>query len=46
MSHVKIFMVDIDHNFTDHEKHAYMPIIENADNVAEKYFVTRESLDV
>ena len=39
------FRVDIDPNVTEHAKHAYMPMIETADHVAEKYNVTRESQD-
>ncbi len=39
------FRVDIDPNVTAHAQHAYMPMIETADHVAEKYNVTRESQD-
>ena len=34
--------LDIDPNVTENAKHAYMPMIETADNVAEKYNVSRE----
>ena len=39
------FRVEIDPNVTEHAQHAYMPMIETADLVAEKYNVTRESQD-
>ena len=39
------FRVEIDPNVTEHAQHAYMPMIETADLVAEKYKVTRESQD-
>tara|TARA_B100001057_G_scaffold86587_1_gene82536 strand:+ start:124 stop:1302 length:1179 start_codon:yes stop_codon:yes gene_type:complete len=39
------FRVEIDPNVTSHAQHAYMPMIETADLVAEKYKVTRESQD-
>ena len=39
------FRVEIDPNVTEHAQHAYMPMIETADHVAEKYNVTRESQD-
>ncbi len=39
------FRVEIDPNVTSHAQHAYMPMIETADLVAEKYNVTRESQD-
>ena len=37
--------LDIDTNVTEQAQHAYMPMIETADNVAEKYNVTREDQD-
>ena len=37
--------LDIDTNVTEHSQHAYMPMIETADNVAEKYNVSREDQD-
>ena len=37
--------LQIDENVTEHAQHAYMPMIETADNVAEKYTVSRESQD-
>ena len=37
--------VEIDPNVTAHAQHAYMPMIETADLVAEKYSVSRESQD-
>ena len=39
------FRVEIDPNVTEHAQHAYMPMIETADLVAEKYSVSRESQD-
>ena len=39
------FRVEIDPNVTEHAQHAYMPMIETAELVAEKYKVTRESQD-
>ena len=39
------FRVEIDPNVTEHAQHSYMPMIETADLVAEKYKVTRESQD-
>ena len=37
--------LDIDPNVANNAKHAYMPMIETADHVAEKYNITRESQD-
>ena len=37
--------LDIDTNVTENAQHAYMPMIETADNVAEKYNVSREDQD-
>jgi len=37
--------LDIDPTVTAHAKHAYMPMIETADHVADKYEVTREKQD-
>ena len=39
------FRVEIDPNVTEHAQHAYMPMIETADLVAEKYSVSSESQD-
>ena len=39
------FRVEIDPNVIAHAQHAYMPMIETADLVAEKYSVSRESQD-
>ncbi len=37
--------LDIDTNVTENAQHTYMPMIETADNVAEKYNVSREDQD-
>jgi hypothetical protein len=37
--------LDIDPSVTAHAKHAYMPMIETADHVADKYEVSREKQD-
>ena len=37
--------LDIDPNVIEHQQHAYMPMIETADHVAEKYNVSREKQD-
>ena len=37
--------LDIDPNVIENQKHAYMPMIETADHVAEKYNISREAQD-
>jgi len=39
------FRLDIDPNVIENQQHSYMPMIETADHVAEKYNISRETQD-